>query len=145
MIEMNKVEDDRVMSATMKQMLDPYLILTNERGDELWRYQDGDDGKPRWKVWAVERQHQTRIKNLLYVKEGATYFDTGLISKRSGVTYLGSDYIIPRKYLKTVARMLGLNLTKDKPHPLSEKQKIAHQKLGERSRAAAEARRSRAA
>ena len=124
----NTIKDDgRVYRATMKQMMDYWTILTNKRGDELWRFFDGDDDKPRWKVWAVRRVDQNKIKDYKGSRRGADYFDTHLASK-GRETYVGSDYIIPKKHLMCVSKLLGLNLCKDLPRPMTQKQKASLQK-----------------
>jgi hypothetical protein len=119
--------DGRVHEATKKQMMDYWIILTNVRGDKLWRFFDGDDGEPRWKVWAVETADRTAIKNLKQARPGADYFDTNL-EGQGGPRFLGTDYIIPKKYLMRVAKRLGLKLQKGKPKLVSEHQMASLQK-----------------
>jgi hypothetical protein len=88
--KMNNTYDDdgRVYEATVKQIMDYWAILTNERGDELWRFFDGDDDKPRWKVWAVEAVDRTTIKNYEESRPGADYFDVNIAGK-GGPKFLG--------------------------------------------------------
>ena len=103
--------------ATMEDMLDFENILSNERGDELWRFTNGRDGKPQWKVFAIEPADRRTIRDWQYTEKGADYF--------RGKQYVATDYIIPKKYLKRVAILLHLELKKNKPIPLTEKQRVA--------------------
>jgi hypothetical protein len=90
--------------------MDHTIVLTNARGDELWRFFDGPDGKPRWKVWAEEPTDRSAIKHMKEAKPGASYFDHKPGHK--GPVYIGSDYIIPRRLLRAVTRRLGLVITR---------------------------------
>jgi hypothetical protein len=114
--------DGRVTEATVKQMMDYTVILTNDRGDELWRFFDGDDGKRRWKVWAIEPTDRTAIKHYQDARPGADYFDTN-VSGPGAPRFLGTDYIVPKKYLMRIAKLLGLKLHRDKGRPLTKERK----------------------
>ena len=126
--------DGRVREATRKQMLDYETILTNERGDELWRFCNGADGKPRWKVWAVEPTNRTAIRKYKDAVPGAYYYQTGRHVPH-GQKYVGSDFIIPRKYLRRIAKLLGLDLRKNQPRNLTPNQLAYRQKFVESKKA----------
>lgn len=113
-------------AATYSELRDFQNILTNKRGDLMWRFSDGADGKPRFKVFAIEPTHRTQIKNWQDSKPGADYFIGG--------NYFATDYIIPKKYLKRTASLLGLDLRKTPGKPLTEKQKANYARNAERLR-----------
>ncbi len=139
-----QIEDGgRVLEATMKQIRGR-AVFTNERGDELWRFFDGDDGKRRWKVWAVERTDQTTIKNYRDARPGATYFEAN-VSGRGEPRFVGTDYIIPKKYLMRIAGLLGLKLHKGERRPLTKEHKKKLLEGLERFKASETAEKSRAA
>ena len=89
--------------AAMKQMMDYDAILTNERGDELWRWSNSDDGRAQWKVWAVSEEHRRTISSWNETREGASYYKAG--------QFVGCDYIIPKKYLLSVVQLLDLRFS----------------------------------
>jgi hypothetical protein len=118
MQEEAQLQGGRMTKATMEQMQDYDLILTNERGDRLWRF--FSDGRcSYWKVWAQEPAHRAVISKWQYTKRGAAYY--------KGTRYIGHDYIIPRKYLLRVAKLLGLNLQKNPRRRLSPDRRRALQ------------------
>ncbi len=104
-----------VSHATWAQLRNYQTVLTNQRGDQLWRFIDGPDRKPRWKVWAEDRSHRREIAMLKHAVLGASYY--------LGGTFLGSDFIIPKQYVRLVSRKLGLLLEKQIP---TEKQRLQH-------------------
>ena len=112
--------DGRLFTATRKQLMDYEVILINKRGDELWRFCNGDDGKPQWKVWAVEPTDRTTIRHWQCTTVGAHYYQTGRHIP-GGKKFIGYDCIIPKKYLMRTAKLLGLNLNHVKK-PLSQKE-----------------------
>jgi len=118
----------RLFVATRKQLMDYEVILTNDRGDELWRFCNGADGKPQWKVWAVEPTQRTIIRNWQSTVIGATYYQTGRHIAR-GQKFIGCDYIIPRKYFRRVANLLDLRLRRDTSPPPTLKQLQHRQKF----------------
>jgi hypothetical protein len=108
-------------SATIKELMSYETLLVSRNGDQLWRFTDGFDGKPRFKVFANEPKIRTQIKNWEESKPGADYFIDG--------KYYATDYIVPKKYLNRIAKLLEFDLQKNAPRKQTEKQKAAFAKF----------------
>jgi hypothetical protein len=104
---------------TIKQMRDYDVVLMSEKGDMIWRFFDGTDGRPRWKVWVVEPTSRIQIKNWQETRQGAAYY--------KGAKFIGNDFIIPKKYLIRTAKLLGLDLKKNAPRNLTEAERKARE------------------
>lgn len=107
--------------ATKKEMLNYDTLLVSAAGDQLWRFTDDHLGKPRFKVFALAPKKRTQIKNWEGSTAGADYFLNG--------KYIATDYIIPKKYLKRTAALLGMDLRNNPPRERTEKQKAAFAKF----------------
>ncbi|MDP1675680.1 MAG: hypothetical protein Q8L88_02350 [Bacteroidota bacterium] len=108
-------------SATMKELMNHQTLLVNKAGDQIWRYVDSFDGKAQFKVFAVEPRIRTQIKNWEDAIPGADYFIGG--------KYFATDYIVPKKYLNRITKLLEFDLRKNTPRAQTELQKEAFRKL----------------
>ena len=109
------------LTATVKELMNHQTLLTNKAGDQIWRYVDSFDGKPQFKVFAVEPRIRTQIKNWERSKPGADYFING--------KYFATDFIIPKNYLNRVTKLLEFDLRKNPARKQTEAQKAALLKL----------------
>jgi hypothetical protein len=107
--------------ATKREMMNYETLLVSANGDQLWRFTDDYNGKPRFKVFAMEPKKRTQIKNWEGSVAGADYF--------LGGKYIATDYIIPKKYLNRTVALLGMDLRNNPPRERTEKQKAAFAKF----------------
>lgn len=110
-----------VLKATSKEIMDSSLVLSNDRGDELWRWTNDDRGRAQFKVWAVEPAHRRTIGAWQFTRQGASYY--------AHQKFIGNDFIIPKKYIKRTVKLLGFQFSKtQKPQLPPTQNQIEHRK-----------------
>ncbi len=92
---------------SLKQLMNRENLFETESGS-IWRYFDDEDRKPKWKIYVEIPDLARRIKGWEGVEVGAVYY------RPDGVKY-ADDFIIPKRLLRRILKLIGLSLQRRKP------------------------------